>query len=84
MSIPLKTDEHGDAIMYPVTGWKLRTVADIELMIAIEYAETPEQYQTAERRTLQVVLYPEQAAKLAEDLKRVVTSLLVPKSAAIQ
>jgi hypothetical protein len=84
MSIPLKTDEVGNAIMYPLTGWELRPVADIELMIGIEYAETPEQYQTAERRTFQVVLYPEQAAKLAEDLKSAVTSLLVPKSATIQ
>jgi len=84
MSILLKTDEDGNAIMYPLTGWELRPVADIELMIAIEYVETPEHLQTGERRRLQVILYPEQAAKLAEDLRRSVTALLSPKSATIQ
>jgi hypothetical protein len=46
MGIKLQTDEHGNTILQPMTGYELRAVADMSLMVVIEYVETPEQFES--------------------------------------
>lgn len=52
---------NGNVVLCPMTGYELRAVADMSVMVVIEYVETPEQLESGERKTLQAILYVDQA-----------------------
>lgn len=80
MAIKIQTDEHGNAILLPMTGYEIGTVAGMSLMVVIEYAETREQFKSGERKTLQAILYADQALEFAEELRWRAAMLLAPNS----
>lgn len=76
MSLTLQTDASGNIVTYPVTGWELRSVANMSIMVVIEYIESPEQLETGERKQLQTILSAPQALDFAETMKKAATVLL--------
>lgn len=80
MSIELQRLPNGDIVACPMTGYELRTAADVGLLLVIEYVETKQQLETGERKTLQAMMTPQQALALSESLKNSATLILTPKS----
>jgi hypothetical protein len=72
----LKTDGTGNILLNPVTGWTMAPVAEIAVLLAIEYAPYPAGLETGERQSLQFVLTPPKALELAEALTRQAKRLL--------
>jgi hypothetical protein len=81
-----KTDENGNVILKPMTGWELRHVAGTLLIVGVEYADNPEELERGERRTLPLVVRPDLALDFAESLKREASKLLqaVPQGTSVQ
>jgi len=81
MSIQLEKDSDGNLITKPVTGWTLKAVADIVLLLTIQYVETPEELETSDtHHQIQFVLKPEAALELAEILTSTGKRLLESRS----
>jgi hypothetical protein len=76
MAQHLETDEKGNVMLKPVTGWTTGPVAQIAVLLAIEYVETPEELETGGRKSIQFVLTPPQCLELAEVLARQAKRLL--------
>jgi hypothetical protein len=74
--VQLETDENGDILTRPVTGWSIFPVAEIAVLLAVRYVETPEQLETGANKQLQLVLTPQQCLELAETLKRRANAIL--------
>jgi hypothetical protein len=64
----------------PIIGWEIGSVAGISLFLAIQYAESPQEFQTG-GKSVRFVLTPEQALLLAEKLQKAGKSLLEPPPA---
>ena len=81
-----KTDENGNVILKPMTGWELRQVEGMLIIVGIEYADNPEEQERGVSLTLPLVLQPTLALKFAEALKREASKLLVatPKGSSLQ
>jgi hypothetical protein len=71
-----ETDGQGDIILNPVTGWTMAPVAEIAVLLAIEYVPNPDGLETGERRSIQFVLTPPKCLELAEELSRQAKRLL--------
>ena len=80
MAIKLQRDGRGNVIVRPVTDYEVRPVGDMSLMVAIEYVESPEQFENGERKTLQTLMYADQALEFAESIKRSVLIQQASKS----
>jgi hypothetical protein len=80
MSIKLQTLPNGDIVACPMTGYELRTAAEVGLLLVIEYVETAQQLETGERKTLQAMMSPQQALTLAESLENSATVMLTPNA----
>lgn len=63
----LQTDAQGNIITKPVIGWTTGILAKISVLLAIQYIETPAEFETG-GKTLQFVLMPQQCLELAEKL----------------
>jgi hypothetical protein len=57
--------ENGDIILKPIMGWTSAPVADIAVLLAIEYAKKPEDIETG-GKSIQFVLTLQQCLNLAE------------------
>ncbi len=62
-----QTDERGDIITKPLMGWVTAPVANMALLLAIEYAETPQEIESG-GKVIQLVMTPKQCLQLAETL----------------
>jgi len=78
MSLELKKDENGDIVTMPVTGWVTGTVAEIAVLLAIEYSETSQEIDT-DRKLVQFGLTPQQSLQLAEKLTTLAKRVLEPQ-----
>ena len=63
----LKTDKNGNIATCPVLGWTTGTLAEVGIILALDFAEKPEDIQTG-GRSVQLALTPQQALQLAEKL----------------
>lgn len=68
-------DRSGNVKLKPIIGWEIGPVAEIGLLLAIQYAESPQEFQTG-GKSVRFVLSPEQALLLAEKLQKAGKSLL--------
>ena len=76
----LETDEHGNVVAKPVSGWCVTTVQGVTVLVGFEYVDSPSGLDTENRkRTIQLELKPEQSSQLATALTEVMSHLL-PKS----
>ena len=78
MSLELKKDENGDIVTMPVMGWVTGTVAEIAVLLAIEYSETSQEIDT-DRKLVQFGLTPQQSLQLAEKLTTLAKRVLEPQ-----
>jgi hypothetical protein len=81
-----KTDENGNVILKPLTGWELHHIAGMVMILGIEYSESQDELEKGLIQTLPLVLKPALALKLAEALKRKASKLLAatPKGTSLQ
>lgn len=70
MSIQLEKDRDGNVITNPVTAWGVTPVAELVVLLAIQYAQTPEELETGRTRQIQFVLKPQACLQLAEELNQ--------------
>ncbi len=71
-----KTDTNGDVILKPMTGWEVRHVAGVLMILGIEYADSQAELEKGLSRTLPLVVQPTLALEFAEALKREANKLL--------
>jgi hypothetical protein len=62
-----ETDRDGNIITKPVIGWTTATLADISVLLVIQYIETPQEIETG-GKSIQFVMMPQQCLELAEKL----------------
>ena len=77
---PFETDSDGHIVTKPVTGWTTASLAGVSVLLAIQYAETPQALETEDSKQIQLVLMPQQCLELAEALKKAGKSLLEDQS----
>jgi hypothetical protein len=75
----LRTDENGNIVTMPVTGWITGTLAEIAVLLAFQYAETQEEIGNANKQ-IQFVLMPQQCLELAEKLTTLAKRVLGDES----
>jgi len=69
MSVDRENLEHGNVILRPVMAWFTAPVADIAVLLAVEYSEKPQNIESG-GKLIQLVLMPQQCLDLAETLTR--------------
>jgi hypothetical protein len=79
MTIELRKDQHGNVITSPVMGWATLPVAGIAVLLAIEYATTPEEIEIGGKQ-VQLALTPHECLSLAEGLTKVARQVLEDES----
>jgi hypothetical protein len=60
----------------PVTGWGVRPVAGLMVLLQIEYVQNPEQLESGQRLQLQGLIRADLALEMAEALKRAADALV--------
>jgi hypothetical protein len=65
----LELDEHGNIKTMPVTGWTTAVLAEIAVLLKIQYVERPQEIETG-GKSLQLVLMPQQCLELAAQLTK--------------
>lgn len=78
--IKLQKDANGNVLTKPLTGWGVMPVAEIVVLLAIQYAETPEELETGRTHQIQFVLKPQECLGLAEALTKQAKRLLEDRS----
>lgn len=77
-TVDLVTDDNGNVIMRPLTGWNILPFAGASVLAQIQYVETPEELEKGECRIIQLVLTPPMALELAAALSKVANHLMMP------
>jgi hypothetical protein len=72
----LEIDQSGNVVTRPLTAWTMMPVADIAILLAIQYVETPVELETGDKHQIQLVLTPKQGLELAEKLTKLAKRLL--------
>jgi hypothetical protein len=67
--IKLETDENGNLTLKPVVGWTTGTLSEKSVLLAIQYIERPEDYETG-RKLIQFALTHQQSLELATALNK--------------
>jgi hypothetical protein len=67
MAEQFETDSNGSLVTRPVTGWTTAPVAEMFLLLAIRYVDTPEEIETG-GKLIQFVLTHKQCLQLARTL----------------
>jgi len=76
MPSDFETDDAGNLVLKPVTGWTSAEVAGIGVLLAIQFADTPAQLEKDECSRLQLYLTPQQCLELSERLTKLARHLL--------
>jgi hypothetical protein len=71
----LERDRNGNTITKPVTGWNILALTGTSILLAIQYAETPEELETGHSKQIQLALMLEACLLLAEKLRKAGKSL---------
>jgi hypothetical protein len=71
-----RTDENGNVILKPMTGWEIRHVAGMLMILGIEYSDSQDELDKGLNQTLPLVLQPALALEFAEALKKWANKLL--------
>lgn len=71
-----KTDGNGNVILKPMTGWEMRHIAGMLMIVGIEYADNQDELERGVSQTIPLVLQPALALDFAEALKREARKLL--------
>ena len=72
----LETDDSGNILTNPVTGWTVVPVAGVAILLAVQYAKTPLELERGESQLIQLILQPAACLELAEALTTLARGLL--------
>jgi hypothetical protein len=75
-----KTDDRGNVITYPVTGWAMGPVAEVAVLLQIQYVESEQDLEAGRHKRFQFLLTPPKCLELAELLTKQAQRLLGPPS----
>ena len=75
----LAKDQDGNILTKPVTGWITGTLADIAVLLAIQYLESPLETENGDK-LIQFVLTPQQSLEIAQKLTTLAKRLLEDES----
>jgi hypothetical protein len=75
---PFELDENGNVVLKPVTGWTTAPVAEVAVLLQIQYEDGPEDIGTDGKR-IQFVLKPQACLEIAESLTKQARRLLDAK-----
>lgn len=79
MSDDWKLDPQGNVAIAPVAGWKIAPLADMGVVLRLDYLASPEALARMEATpSAQFVLMPAQALELAEVLRKLAERALQP------
>lgn len=67
--MPLELDAAGMVVTRPVLGWTTASVAEMAVILQIQYAEKPEDIGSG-GKSIQLVLTPPQCLELSESLTK--------------
>lgn len=70
MAQPFETDQQGNVITKPVTGYTTAPVAGIAVLLAVQYVESQAELETGHSKQIQFVLTPQQSLEIADSLRR--------------
>jgi hypothetical protein len=70
MDSQFDTDDEGNIILQPVTGWAVGPVAESAILLQIQYSESAETLETAPSKQFQFVLTPPKCLELGEMLTK--------------
>jgi len=73
----LEKDGEGNILLNPVIGWALRPAAEISGLLAIQYIQTPQEFETG-GKTIAFVLTPQQCLELSAALTKLAKRMLDP------
>jgi hypothetical protein len=73
----LETDINGKIITKPIIEWTTATLANIVVLLAIQYSDRPEEIEAGPQ--VQLVLTPQECLVLAEALTKQAKRILEPK-----
>ncbi len=76
----LETDKDGKLIVNPDIGWTTGTLAEVGVLLAIDYSERPQDIETG-GKSVQLGLTPQQSLELAQKLTTLANKLLNPPPA---
>jgi hypothetical protein len=79
MQPELVKDQDGNILTKPVTGWITGTLAEISVLLAIQYLESPLEIENGDK-LIQFVLTPQQSLELAEKLTTLAKRVLEDES----
>ena len=74
----LKKDSSGNVLTSSMIGWMAWSAAEVGVLLAIQYAETPEEIESGSK-LVQLVLTAQQALDLGERLTKLGNGLLEPE-----
>ena len=74
----LQKDANGNIITNPLTGWTTVMVGGSSLLVAIQYVDHPEQFANGGYHQVQIVMTPEQALLIADQLRDFATRIAAP------
>ncbi len=76
-ALPLsETDNSGTVIGKPVKGWTVTDTSRVAVLAAIQYAETPEEFDREDSKSIHLVLTAPQCLDLADALTRAARDVL--------
>lgn len=78
--VELDRDESGNVLVRPVMGWDGWIMMQTNVLLAVEYSESPEDVSSGQGKRVQLLLTPQQSLELAEALTRWANQVLAPSS----
>lgn len=79
MTNDFETDEQGNLIVVPLTGWSVTPIAESAVLLRLQYQSDPLEPES-EGKSLQLALHPLQCLEVAEMLTRQVRRILTSPS----
>jgi hypothetical protein len=71
-----QTDGKGNIIIRPVVGWTTHKLAEVAILLSVQYVETEEGLHTGYSQTIQLGLTPALCLDLAESLTKAAKGIL--------
>jgi len=82
MPLTLETNAEGNVAMNPMTGWELRDLAGVAVLLVVQYAETPAEIETGGKLPqFQVSVIPRVALEIGQGLTNLANRLLSQRPA---
>jgi hypothetical protein len=76
MRLNSETDSDGNVIVKPVTGWTVAPIAEVAVLLAVQYADGQEERDQGDHKAIHLGILPRQCVELGQELIRLAGKLL--------